>query len=151
MSSTQDLSLTADQALFPPEKREIEGIVATIYQNERPLSGLAGLLDWRFHGAISQYLRSGAISGKYGECVYLPLTRNGHVYHLLLIGAGMAGKPGERGPLPSESLRSLKKNLISLRLNKIALSKSDFESATTQGTFHQLLGHLKGLSLWTIQ
>jgi len=48
---------------------------------------LAGLLDWRFQGVISGFLGSGFLTGRTGECAYLPVERGGVTYHLVLVGA----------------------------------------------------------------
>jgi len=64
---------------------------------------LAGLLDWRFQGVISGFLGSGFLTGRTGECAYLPVERGGVTYHLVLVGAD------SRGPLPADSLKALKK------------------------------------------
>src|SRR4051794_21541958 len=111
MTTTQ---LEPDRALFDGQ---IETLVAAISENERPLAGLAGLLDWRFHGVISQGLRAGAITGAPGECVYLPVTKNGKNYRLILVGAGKSSRPGERTVLSPDSLRVLQKNLASMKFS----------------------------------
>ena len=110
----------ADLALF---NGQIQGLVATFRSGERPLTGLAGLLDWRFQGAISQCLKQGALTGNEGECVYFPVTRRGTTYHLILAGIGSQAKGA--GPLPAETLRVLKKNLASLKIANIGFSRSD--------------------------
>jgi hypothetical protein len=137
------MELDAEKALFveasvdSPGTPELDGLAVTFYENERPLRGLVGLLDWRFHGAISDYVRAGAVSGKSGECVYLPIrSAGGHgekVYHLILVGAGSASEPGARRKLSSEALQQLKKNLASLKLKKIGVSKQDFGGALPDG------------------
>ena len=137
------IELDADRALF---EGHIQGIVATLYQNERPLSGLAGLLDWRFQGVISQRLRSGAITGQSGECTYFPVVRNGIVYHLILVGAGNSESAGARSPLPTTCLKILEKNLNSLHLNKMGVSRSDFGNVSQDFSSKQL----KGTSIWVV-
>jgi hypothetical protein len=117
------LDLEAEQALF---EKQIDVLVATIHENERPPAGLAGLLDWRFHGAISHGLRVGAFTGKAGECIYLPVRKNGVSYRLILTGGGMSKSPGERKVLPQESLKSLEKNLLSLKISSVGISRRDF-------------------------
>ena len=109
-----------------PRPVSIQSLVATCYENERPLTGLSGLLDWRFQGAISKQIRAGAVTGKAGECVYLPTTKAGRLYHLILIGCGTADALGKRSGLPPESVRKLENNLSTLRIPQIGLSKSDF-------------------------
>jgi hypothetical protein len=123
MSRLSKLDTDADRALL---EGQVPALIATFYQNERPPGGLAGLLDWRFHGVISHSLRAGAISGKAGECVYVPVTHLGMTYHLILVGAGTSEHPGSRGKLPEPSWLALQKNLASLKLGSFALSKSDF-------------------------
>lgn len=112
--------MDAENALF---EGKINGLIATFRSDQRPLQGLAGLLDWRFLGAISKYLKSGFLTGKLGECAYLPLTRAGHTYHVLLVGVGTA-EESSMG-LPAESASALKKNLTSLKIEKIGASRSD--------------------------
>jgi len=130
----------ADQALI---NRQIDGLVATLHENEKPLSGLAGFLDWRFQGAISECLRSGAVTGQIGECVYFPVTKNGQVYKLILAGAGKSTTPGERINPPIETLKALTKNLSGLKLNSIGISRKDFGNPSEDF----LTKNLKGISL----
>lgn len=133
--------LPADRALF---SGVVKGLIVTFYQNERPPYGLLGLMDWHFHGAISQTIRAGAITGRQGECSYFPLRRKKNIYHLLLVGAGPSQIPGEREALPIESLANVQKNLVSLKLEKFAISKADFGNVG----FEVLTKNLKGVSLW---
>lgn len=117
------LEIDAEQALFTGA---VQGLAVACYAHERPQQGLAGLLDWRFHGALSRCLRAGAITGSLGECAYLPITRNQTTYHLICVGAGHGQQPGLRTRLPNEAVAALKKNLATLRLTKIGVSSSDF-------------------------
>lgn len=67
----------------------IEGVVLTCYENERPLRGLASALDWRFNGALSHALRLGALTGKKGELVYIPVQSGKQAFHFVLLGGGL--------------------------------------------------------------
>jgi len=140
-NSKYTVSLPPDRALF---EGQLQGLVMTLYSNEKPPRGLAGMMDWHFHGLISDSIKNGRIIGKPGECVYFPVTRNGSTFHLFLLGSGQVAKNGERKPVPAESLEVLQKNLISLKLEKIGISKSDFGNLTTEPLNKQL----KGISLW---
>lgn len=142
-SEHQLLEMDPDRALFGGH---VSSLVVSCYVNERPLNGLSGLLDWRFHGAISQCIRSGAITGEVGECVYFPVNRHGKVYHLILIGAGYAPQSGERSPMAEKSLDVLQKNLKSLRLPKLALSRRDFGSLSEDA----LSKAMKGVPIWIL-
>ncbi len=130
-----------EEALFAGQ---IHGLVATFYQNERPPRGLAGRLDWYFHGAISRQLQNGAISGAAGECVYLPIQRNQATYHLLLLGSGEVKSPGRRGEISQSNLLILKKNLSSLKWKTTGVSRADFGNLAN----HALENSLKGVHLW---
>ncbi|MGZ6310041.1 MAG: M17 family peptidase N-terminal domain-containing protein [Bdellovibrionota bacterium] len=130
-----------DKALF---SGTIQGLIVTCYENERPPCGLAGLVDWRFQGAISRYLMSGTVTGKAGECTYLPITRHGLTYHLLLVGGGSAASPGSRAPVAAETIKALQKNLLTMRLPKLGLSRADFGGITSE----LLNKALKGAPLW---
>jgi hypothetical protein len=117
-------SVDAGLALFDGR---LQGLVALVTPDERPLQGLAGFLDWRFQGAISRCLQQGFLKGGAGECAYVPLSRNGVTYHLLLVGAD------SRGPLPADSLKNLKKNLSTLKLSRIGVSRSDCAGTQFKG------------------
>jgi len=135
------LNLDAAQALF---EGQIQGLVVTLYQNERPPAGLAGILDWYFQGALSHYLRTGAVTGKPGECTYFPFSKHGTTHHIILTGAGQSPFSGKRTGVHPETLQALHKNLISLKLSKIGISKSDFGEVNSDF----FTKHLKGVPLW---
>ena len=152
-NARHQIDLDAEHALF---EGRISGLVVACYEDERPLQGLAGILDWRFQGAFSRCLLSGALTGKAGECVYMPLTRpnvgsdgptgNERTYHLILAGAGKLDAGGKRGPLPQDTLDAVQKNLSSLKLPEMGISTSDLGNAAE--TF--LLKTVKGISIWIV-
>lgn len=131
----------AEQTLFTGQ---FQHLIVTFFTNERPPRGLAGRLDWYFHGAISQQLQQGAITGKLGECVYLPLRKKQGTYHLLLLGCGESQEPGLRTPVPQSGLQVLKKNLHSLKWKTVGISLSDFGQKTPS----ELSKTLEGVQLW---
>jgi hypothetical protein len=121
-----DKKMDAERALF---ERKIPALVALIRSDERPLQGLAGLLDWRFRGAISVPIKKGFVTGKPGECVYLPVSLAGADYHLILAGAG----PRSGSEVPAETLQALKNNLAALKLEGVGVSQSDFGEIKLKG------------------
>lgn len=137
------LDLEADLALF---SGEIQGLAFLFYRNERPLAGLAGLLDWRFQGALSKHLRAGAITGECGQCAYLPITRHGQTFHLLAVGAGESLASGIRDRIPLEALHVLQKNLLGLKIPRIGLSRKDFSNQKDD----YFLKQLRGCELWIV-
>ncbi len=135
------LDIHAETALFDGQ---VQALAVTLYENERPPCGLSGLMDWHFRGAISQCIKAGAITGKVGECIYFPFTRHGSTYHVILAGAGPSDSPGKRQPPPPDTLAALQKNLVSLQLPQVCISKSDF--GEIESDFFEK--HLKGVPLW---
>jgi hypothetical protein len=122
-------------------------LIATFYENERPIQGLAGLMDWRFYGALSRFVKEGAITGKVGEQIYFPVKRFDRVCHLILVGAGCNESPGKRPPLNSQAkvlLKPLRKNLMSLRFSEVCVSQTDLGMISKQAILEIFQGiHLK--------
>jgi hypothetical protein len=104
---------------------EVEGLILSCFENERPLQGLAGRLDWRLRGMLSHFLKAGSITGKPGECCYVPVRWHEQTFHLFLAGGGHLEEGNERPALPAESWDRLKKNLSTLKISKLAASSSD--------------------------
>lgn len=51
---------------------EYEALALFVTEDERPLSGAAGFVDWRVCGALSRVLRSGFFVGAAGERLLVP-------------------------------------------------------------------------------
>lgn len=69
-------------------RRRVDLGVLPIFADERPLQGLAGLVDWRMGGSLSMLLRAGFCTGAAGEAVLLPGRRTLPVERLVLLGLG---------------------------------------------------------------
>ena len=65
-----------------------EAIVATFFSDDRPLSGVLGLIDWRMCGFLSRAIKRGIVTGADGETVLLPLRPRFAVDKLFLLGLG---------------------------------------------------------------
>jgi hypothetical protein len=144
VSSSEVLEFNADQALF---SGQLQGMVAVVHENERPLRGLAGLLDWRFHGAISRIIKAEALTGNTGECAYIPVVHANKTYHLILAGGGIAPAPGKRTRPTNETLRILRKNIASAGISRIGISLSDFGNISAE----HLAKHFKDVPHWIVQ
>ena len=77
----------------PPELRRIdeanvELCACTIWSDERPMRGLAGLLDWRLGGRLSGLLKSQFMLGDLGETVLVPGKPHLAFDKVLLLGLG---------------------------------------------------------------
>jgi len=69
-------------------RREVDLVVLPCFEDERPLQGLAGLIDWRLSGELSSLLREGFCTGVAGEALMLPGRRTLPMKRLVLLGLG---------------------------------------------------------------
>lgn len=83
-------------ALYPGSIADapVETLAVPIPEDERPLRGNAGFVDWRLGGEISRQLKSGFVSGASGEAVLLPAQRPFAAARILLFGLGPAESTG---------------------------------------------------------
>lgn len=82
-----------DLQFLPPEPRRldeanVELCACSIWTDERPVRGLAGLLDWRLGGRLSALLKSGFVLGEAGEALLVPGKPHLPFEKVLLLGLG---------------------------------------------------------------
>ena len=70
------------------DELETDLIVATLFENEQPPLGVTGLIDWRLNGFLSRMILRGALKGRAGESILVPLQRRLPARRLLLLGLG---------------------------------------------------------------
>jgi hypothetical protein len=70
------------------ERARVDLGVVPVFSDERPLLGLAGLIDWRGSGCLSAVLRSGFCSASLREQLLVPCDRRLPVDRLVLVGLG---------------------------------------------------------------
>jgi hypothetical protein len=102
-------------SLFPGSVVEApaDTILALVPEDERPLRGDAGLIDWRLCGLVSEHLRTGYVTGQLGEAVLLPGDRPLSPARILLVGAGAGTARGGRPIL--RAMRSAAAKLLMMR------------------------------------
>lgn len=84
-----------------------ESLCLFVASDERPLTGLAGLADWRLSGKLSRLLRAGLLTGSAGEALLTqPGPRLGFK-KMFLFGVGPAAQPEDK--LTSYVLGALRK------------------------------------------
>jgi hypothetical protein len=71
-----------------------ELVAAGVFEDERPLKGLAGLVDWRLCGRLSALYLGGFASGALGERVLRPTGGRLPQPAVLLMGLGPRGALG---------------------------------------------------------
>jgi len=70
------------------DELDTEVLVATLHTDVRPARGVVGLCDFRMGGRISKLLRSGFVTGSFGEVVMVPGKPFLSFDKILLFGAG---------------------------------------------------------------
>jgi hypothetical protein len=74
------------------DQAQAEALCLFIASDERPLTGLAGLCDWRLSGKLSRLLRTGLLTGDAGEAVLTPPGARMAFQKLFLFGIGPSGQ-----------------------------------------------------------
>ncbi|MFL5294399.1 MAG: M17 family peptidase N-terminal domain-containing protein [Myxococcales bacterium] len=77
-------SLTLDAL----DEAKAEALCLFVGEEERPLTGLAGLVDWRLSGRLSRMIRSGLLTGVAGEAILAPPGSRLSFEKLFLFGTG---------------------------------------------------------------
>jgi hypothetical protein len=74
-----------------PDRIRVDLGLIPVFADERPLQGLAGLMDWRRSGRISRLVRSGFCTGAAGERVLMPGGPSLPIERMVLVGLGPRG------------------------------------------------------------
>lgn len=85
-----------DLRFMHPDLRQLDlaradVIACGVYEDRRPLEGLAGLLDWRLAGLLSRLAKRRLVLGAPGELVLVPGRPKLPFDKLLLLGLGTRG------------------------------------------------------------
>lgn len=70
------------------DEASAEVVVCAIFEDERPLRGLAGLLDWRLAGRLSRLAKETFLEGRSGEVLALPVRPRLPFDKALVVGLG---------------------------------------------------------------
>jgi hypothetical protein len=70
-------------------RHRVDLAIVPCFEDERPLRGLAALLDWRTAGSLSRLLREGFCSGATSELVLMPARADLPCDRVVLLGLGM--------------------------------------------------------------
>ena len=106
--------------------KKINGMMLLCYENERPLRGMLGDLEWRFGGPFSKLLKEQILSGRRGEMVYFPLLWNRETFHFLIVGAGPLDHESSRLNDAKELFEAGNQKLKSLQLKEMGISAQDW-------------------------
>lgn len=89
-----------DIRFLPPELRRldeanVELCACSIWSDQRPVRGFAGLVDWRLGGRLSALLASGFVTGEQGETLLLQGKPNVPFEKVLVLGLGKRSAFGD--------------------------------------------------------
>jgi hypothetical protein len=70
------------------DETDCEALAVPFFEDERPLRGVLGMVDWRLCGFISRMIIRGRIRGLLGEAVLVPGRPHLNVDKLFLFGLG---------------------------------------------------------------
>jgi len=100
--------------------QECELLVTGFFQDERPLKGTSGLIDWRLNGMLSHLLKEGKMTGEWQETTLIPSY--GRVIPQLILFLGL-GKVRDYSTLRLRDLSPrLFQTLRNLKSSKVCLS-----------------------------
>ena len=72
----------------------IDGAVAVVWEDQRPLQGIAARADWRLNGFLSRLVQGDRFSGKAGEWLLVHTQGRLPFTHLFLVGLGHSDDHG---------------------------------------------------------
>ena len=120
MSNGETGELAVAVETGPIEKAAVELVVVTFFENDRPLRGEAGRVDWRLCGMLSDLLVRGALRGSGGEAALIPTFGRLRAPRVLVLGLGSATG---FGALEVKSMaRAAVQRCAGLRVRSIALA-----------------------------
>lgn len=77
------------------DEASAEIVACAVFTDERPLRGLAGLLDWRLSGRLSRLAKTAFLKGEAGEALVLPARPRLPFDKALVVGLGARASFGE--------------------------------------------------------
>jgi hypothetical protein len=70
------------------DEASVDGLIVTLFKDERPLRGATGLADWRLCGRLSRLVASGRLTSAEGETLLMPPGRRLPFQRILAVGLG---------------------------------------------------------------
>ncbi len=89
------------------DQADAEALCLFVSEDERPLTGLAGLVDWRLSGRLSRMIRAGLVIGAAGEALLTPPGMRLAFKKLFVFGLGTARGEEELAGRLADALRRL--------------------------------------------
>lgn len=127
------VSLTPETAL---KETKLQAFVLSCFQDERPLQGAIGELDWWLIQPFSKAIRSGVFSGANDERMYLPFRLKTRTLHFLVLGQGSKHAAGRQVKNKTRFANELLEFQKNFGFKNIALFASDgISEKNMEGSF----------------
>jgi hypothetical protein len=99
--------------------QECDLLVTGFFQDERPLKGSTGWIDWRLNGVLSRFLIEGRLTGDWQETTLIPSQGRVTPRMILLVGLGTVREYSylrlrELSPFLLDTLKKLNTSSVSL-------------------------------------
>lgn len=126
-----------DVHFVTPDLRAIDAapaevIACTAFRDERPLRGVAGMLDWRLAGRLSALVKSGFLVGELGEVLLVPGRPQLPFEKVVVLGLG------DRGAFDDEvvalTIARLKATLAGLKVKRALVELPGRASGALEAT-----------------
>ena len=111
---------TVPLALDALDPLPVDTVCLFVTEDERPLSGAAGYVDWRLCGQLSRLLVDGFFKGARGESLLLPSNGRIGPSRVVVLGLGPGGEALHEGVLRS-ALSQAADVLNRARVDSVAL------------------------------
>ncbi len=107
--------------IVPPDLRRLdetsaEIVACGVWEDRWPMRGLAGLLDWRLAGRLSELAKAGFLKGEHGEALLVPGRPRVPYEKVLLLGLGPRSGFGDG--TCREAIRRLLDALTGLKIRR---------------------------------
>jgi hypothetical protein len=98
------------------DEANVELCACSIWADERPMRGFAGMVDWRLGGRLSALLKKGFATGRQGEALLVPGKPHVPFEKVLVLGLGLRRAFDE--PAFREAVGHLTRTLEGLRVRR---------------------------------
>lgn len=118
----------------PVDRVAAELVLLMYYQDEVPLKGLLGMVDWRVNGKLSRLIQRGVFSGNAREMLLMPAERRFKADKLVLLGLGRRAD-FEEGHIPQvfdfifQTASRMRASQICLSISRLLPSQFEWRSA----------------------
>ena len=121
-----------DTNLHEVDEIEVQTMIVSAFQEERPFYGMAGLIDWRLCAEFSKLAINNFLTSELGEAVMTPTYGRLNATRVVLLGLGSSNKFGFNemkimGKRISNIIQGLKLSSLLIDLPGSPVSKVDPE------------------------